>query len=462
MRRNTSRHRSGEQGQTIILVAISMATLLAMAALAVDVVSLYSARSEAQRSAEAAALAGAQVFASSGFTSGGMAQSLMCNGGTGLAEKAAQAVLAQNPVANGNATATIACDFTNPTTPRITVTAQRTGLPTFFARIWGSAANNVTTTAVAEAFNPSGQTATPVQVTSVMPWLVPNCDPFNAAPAQASPWCKGGGGGNNAYILDPANNYAVANPNIIGRELQLHELRPGQNPTICGSCTGGPSATNGANAYFAVDVTNVPSTGQPMITATSASCPSTAAISGSCTTINSANPRYQEAIACENSLPLSCGQQLSIDPNSGNTLPTISRQGTLCRIHASRRGCNRGQDAFNAVTSSCNNGTSFPPLDIDGGNNNPDLTLRGTNSISRSDSIVSLPIFDGNDPCPGATCGPVTIIGFLQVAINRVRAGGGGGGNPPIMAMITNVSGCGPAPTNNPIAGGPIPVRLVR
>ena len=38
--------RHHERGQTIILVAISIVSLLAMAALAIDVVTLYAARSE--------------------------------------------------------------------------------------------------------------------------------------------------------------------------------------------------------------------------------------------------------------------------------------------------------------------------------------------------------------------------------------------------------------------------------
>jgi uncharacterized membrane protein len=54
--------RSGERGQTIILVAVSLVSLLAMAALAIDVVTLYVARSEMQRAADAAAIAGAKAF----------------------------------------------------------------------------------------------------------------------------------------------------------------------------------------------------------------------------------------------------------------------------------------------------------------------------------------------------------------------------------------------------------------
>src|SRR5450432_4594695 len=58
-----------ERGQTIILVAVALVALLSMAALAVDVVTLYVARSEAQRAANAAAIAGAKMFTTSGFTS---------------------------------------------------------------------------------------------------------------------------------------------------------------------------------------------------------------------------------------------------------------------------------------------------------------------------------------------------------------------------------------------------------
>ena len=66
--RPISRQRIHERGQTMIFVAISMVSLLAMAALAIDIVTLYVARSEIQRAADAAALAGAKAIADSGFT----------------------------------------------------------------------------------------------------------------------------------------------------------------------------------------------------------------------------------------------------------------------------------------------------------------------------------------------------------------------------------------------------------
>ena len=46
-----------ERGVTMILVALAMVAIIAMAALSIDVITLYLARQEAQRSADSAALA---------------------------------------------------------------------------------------------------------------------------------------------------------------------------------------------------------------------------------------------------------------------------------------------------------------------------------------------------------------------------------------------------------------------
>ena len=51
-----------------MLVALAMVAILAMAALSIDVITLYLAREEAQRSADAAALAAARVISLSGVT----------------------------------------------------------------------------------------------------------------------------------------------------------------------------------------------------------------------------------------------------------------------------------------------------------------------------------------------------------------------------------------------------------
>src|SRR5450432_2507606 len=84
-----------QQGITMVLVALAMIASIAMAALSIDVVTLYLAREEAQRSADAAALAAARVLSVSGIT--GTANpgtdtadwGLIC-GATGTATKTAQ------------------------------------------------------------------------------------------------------------------------------------------------------------------------------------------------------------------------------------------------------------------------------------------------------------------------------------------------------------------------------------
>jgi len=71
--------------------------------------------------------------------------------------------------------------------------------------------------------------------------------------------------------------------------------------------------------------------------------------------------------------------------------------------------------------------------------------------------VVTVPIFN---PC-GTSCttGSVTIVGFLQLGVTRVRNTG------PLRTIVMNVVGCGATSGTNPVSGGgvsPIPVRLVQ
>jgi uncharacterized membrane protein len=58
----------GERGVTMIFVAVAMVAIIGMAALSIDVVTLYLAKEEAQHSADLAALAAARVLSLSGVT----------------------------------------------------------------------------------------------------------------------------------------------------------------------------------------------------------------------------------------------------------------------------------------------------------------------------------------------------------------------------------------------------------
>ncbi|HXP42408.1 MAG TPA: pilus assembly protein TadG-related protein, partial [Candidatus Acidoferrales bacterium] len=57
-----------QRGFTMAFVAITMVAIVSMAALAIDIGTLYEAKAEAQRAADAAALAAAQVISTSGIT----------------------------------------------------------------------------------------------------------------------------------------------------------------------------------------------------------------------------------------------------------------------------------------------------------------------------------------------------------------------------------------------------------
>jgi uncharacterized membrane protein len=71
----TRLRRNHERGVVIVLVAVVLLFVVgAMAVLAIDLVTFYTARSEAQLAADGAALAGARVLANSGFTSGSVDQ----------------------------------------------------------------------------------------------------------------------------------------------------------------------------------------------------------------------------------------------------------------------------------------------------------------------------------------------------------------------------------------------------
>src|ERR1700680_56584 len=97
----TSPPTQGEHGVTMVLVALAMVAIIAMAALSIDIITLYLAREEAQRSADAAALAAARVISISGVTGAAdpdtdsASWKLICGGSSSTATQAAQAVVQQ-------------------------------------------------------------------------------------------------------------------------------------------------------------------------------------------------------------------------------------------------------------------------------------------------------------------------------------------------------------------------------
>src|SRR4030088_2529843 len=137
--------RVGERGVTIALVALAMMAVLAMAAISVDVVTLYLANAEAQRSADAAALAAARILSISGMTGDPSNNGGHWTNACAAAAQVATAVAQHNRV--GNTVGTVTVSFPNNSdtigctdatlsfgvNPLVTVQVQRTDLPTFFA-----------------------------------------------------------------------------------------------------------------------------------------------------------------------------------------------------------------------------------------------------------------------------------------------------------------------------------------
>ena len=131
-------------------------------------------------------LPGAKAFVMSGVTgstvgdgSNGNLRTLAQN----IANSTINSLLAEDKVSGiaPQLAGTPTFDFdTHPGDPRITVTLQRTDVPTFFARIFGQRLATVSATATAEAYNSSnagsGSNMPPVGPSCVKPWLVPNID----------------------------------------------------------------------------------------------------------------------------------------------------------------------------------------------------------------------------------------------------------------------------------------------
>jgi len=426
MKRLASPERRRERGQTILLVAVSMVAMLGLAALAIDVVTLYVARAETQRAADAGALAGAQMLVTAGVVAD------PCNGALAttaqaLATTQAQTVVAQNSISGGAGTAVVTypnfvgstnCPNAFGVNPQIQVVVTRSNLPTFFARIWGAALGTVSATAVAEAYNPSNSASLnatsaviPISPRCAKPMLLPNCDPTSG-----NPTCNGLGN----TLVDPVTGaFPVSAIN------KTFTLSPNCRPGNPASCTPNPPATS---TYYPLG-----------LSATALHlCPGCSSSAGG----------FQQDLECCNASALTCGQQASVDYSiNPNGTGLAAATGGQCMIHQSP---GNGQDALVQ---------DFPAVFM-AGPNNPFVgsSVQANDLILTSDSVISLPLYDGlTTPQVGT---PVTIIGYVQVFVNSIDNAGN------FNVTVLNISGCGnaPGPATTAIQGAAtsVPVRLIQ
>lgn len=422
-----------EAGQTIALMAVAMVSILAMAALAIDLTTLYVAHGEIQRAADAAALAGAKAFVDSGVTTSPSNAALQTLA-QGMAVDYATGAIGQNNVAGAPAqfisgTPQVNLNTGSPSTagnPTVTVTLQRTGLPLFFARIWGNSIASVSATAIAEAYNPAysqtnNGTSIPPAPKCVKPFLVPNNDPIQP--------------GNPPFVIPSTGAINTAPTSFIGETIRLTSACG----PIPGSCN--PSGPPVPGQYLPMLLPDM-----------HRYCP-TCAGSGN----------FERSTECCDGTIFNyqrCGVSGTMgqwDPNTNPGGPGgPARRGLQCLIHTGSTGPPGGnpqQDVLNV--SQANNG----PLQIQPGTfSQSRYGVAQGSVIGTSDSIITVPLFDANtyNQAPPQ----VTIVGFLELFVNYV-----GRRQTDMNATILNVIGCGSTPTaGSAISGGgasAIPVRLI-
>jgi hypothetical protein len=463
--RRSAQLRPRERGVTLALVALAIFGIIAMAGLSIDIGTLYQASAEAQRAADAGALAGARFISMSGVTGDTTTKPPwvdVCGGKSSPASSIAVAVAQQNTVAGTTIPAsavtvtystqgiTVSAGFSDcsqnssafAVNPMVTVQVTQTGLPTYFSRIWGRTGSSVSATATAEVFNPSnsgnyalGGNLVPVQPRCVKPWIVPNLDPGNLPGT-----CTGAG---CPAFVDPATG-SIKNPGIINAGAGVI----GEQFNLVPDCASSPGNCNGGGG-----IPHNP----PWVTPAGSLQYLPGQVIGSPVAVPSCGSTgsYQQAVAgCDQSTPYQCGvsgastpNQVDFNENPGIPLGSGDTYvATQCLIHQVK-----GQD--NLVT------TSYP-YQIQAGTGNL-LGVSSSTVITSSNSIVSLPIYDGNGKTALTIKGndaDVNIVGFLQVFINQANADGS------LVVTVLNVAGCSTGVSSGtPYLTGtsPVPIRLI-
>ncbi|HUI40899.1 MAG TPA: pilus assembly protein TadG-related protein [Terriglobia bacterium] len=431
--RERVRRLHSESGVTIYIVAGAMVLLLAVSALAIDLVSLYVARSEAQRAADAAALAGAYVFYTQGCTTavggcvaGGAQESLATTAAVNVASK--NLVAGQAP---SSSSVTTAFSYPNAEEPEISVTVHRdaasgNAMPTFFAKILGVSTADVAATATAEAYNSSGG-STAISVGCIKPFLVPNCDSSHPVhgnnsvanvncPTVSNKTCTAASTDCQSYFFDPNNNYAIVNPGIYN--------------------AGNPSAGGVIGAPWQLH---------------SEASPSQWYLIGFTGNSGAELRKYIETCA---PTKISCASPLNT-ANGKKVGPTD--QGINALINADGDGPGNGQDTIcSPTTTPACTSTPFP---FTGGSNNPNPGLVGKTYYGPSPSVANVVVYDGHALDSGGST--VYVIGFMNLFIQDANHHGN---SDLIDTVILTIGGCGTSGNNPPpitTEGTTIPVRLI-
>ncbi|MGA9557143.1 MAG: pilus assembly protein TadG-related protein [Terriglobales bacterium] len=437
-------------GFIITLVAIFLLFVVgAMAALSIDVVTFYTARSEAQLAADSGALAGARVLANSGATSdssGNTFTAAQLIAGAVATQVAESNSVGGQPLLAGNISVSFNGNNGSPcpqaqqvSNPCVTVQITTT-VPVFFARIWGNTQVTISASATAEAYNPSGLATgasssqnIPIAPSCVKPWLLPNIDPTSSAGNPTPIFNKTFGTIENSALL----GWETPNPR---GSIRFYARCDGN-----GNCNGS-TGTAAAWQYFVGDNSSFPQPTQSV---------------PSCTLTTP----FQESIAGCVQTPIACGttssgsvpsSQVNIDFVDDSSLNTQAAEAVNCLAHLSG---GKGD----TISS-----TMMPPtpFEFTAGDDNPLVqagSLTSEKETMVSDSLVTVPVFDST----GTPSSPVTVIGFVQLFLQPNGKAVSGFTTPQygIRTKIINLVGCGTNSTGTPPVYGngatAVPVRLI-
>ena len=434
-------NRKNEQGVIITLVAVFMLFIVgAMAALSIDVVTLYTAQSEAKLAADGAALAGARVLANSGATSDMTGALLLdAEASGGLAQTVAIQVAKQNQVGGAPLTSpnvTVTFGGNPPTNPTVNVTVQ-VNLPTFFARIWGTTQVTVAASATAEAYNPSpapgsAGEGTPVAPICVKPWLLPNIDPI--LPPTSPP----------TKIFDTFTG-EIKNPNLLGSNTNQYQPASNKLELACGDLTTANPVSCAPPMFAPVAWQYYPGNDDPT------SFPHPTFSLPECSAIPT--PKfYQNSIMGCIQVPIACNSQVNIDQPAYPGRRSETAEAVNCLTH--------NTTAVNTGDKVTTTAPPIAPIQFVAGADNP--VVAAGSDIMVSDSLVTVPVFDD-------TLGlnnPVQIVGFVQLFLNPggARTPSTGPNTGHMNTKIINLAGCGTGAMGTPILGNgasPVAVRLI-
>jgi len=396
--------KSAEGGVSVVIVAAGLTAFLGFLAIVLDLGMLYAARSDAQKAADAASLAGAKYFLDQGSLPTTLTQPMRDE-----SKAYAKAVGSQNAIRGGNVQPSeiiindsdIQLVSTNPHVFEVTSRVQRTGLSTYFATIFGVAAVDVGATAVARASKSSGSSGAPT--------------PYNVGAQCLKPW----------ILQDVSPDGDPFGEEDLGTFVYLHDDQSTNGPSKWGIIAPCPTYTP----------------------------PPTVPCDGG----NSSSVYEQNIIQC-NPNTYYCSVGVTIHDVPGNKVGK-TQSGVRTLIHQGggnqSEGTNNGQDTITWTGT----GTANFDYTMTGGFGNPIPALQGQ-TVTQSSSIIIVPLTTDAPPSNGQL--QVNISGFLKLFITQIHppsaspqsaknqidalvigvdhcagTGPGGGGNPEVTSVVS-------------------------